>query len=222
MRVATVHDVDHPLGVAVAEVGVVRGSVVDHCLVNRVGRFVRKDARRQTRHHFSHSRQVAGVEDVVVDQHVLPEKVKVGAHVGEQSADLKTKSFKIEMNLFRRIAATHNNYTNQQHITNRIHSFIGKKSHNGVLLSRFYFSLNKLVTILKLKCMENNLNKLYFVLSDSFQKTILISDICMSAIANNCFNYISDIIYEANKKNIDRCSKNIPHTQKNRYSKMNH
>ena len=159
------------------------------------------------------------MEDVVVDQHVLPEKVKVGAHVGEQSADLKTKSFKIEMNL---LHITTIPITNQQHITNRIHSFIGKKSHNGVLLSRFYFSLNKLVTILKLKCMENNLNKLYFVLSDSFQKTILISDICMSAIANNFFNYISDIIYEANKKNIDRCSKNIPHTQKNRYSKMNH
>ena len=34
------------------------------------------------------ARQVAGVEDVVVDEHVLAEEVQVGAHVVEEASNL--------------------------------------------------------------------------------------------------------------------------------------
>lgn len=50
LGVSPVHDVDHPLGVAVPEVGVVRGAVVDHCLIDRVRRLVRENAGRQAGH----------------------------------------------------------------------------------------------------------------------------------------------------------------------------
>ncbi len=63
-----------------------------HGLVDRVGCFIRENAGRQTRHHLRDSGQVAGVEDVVVDQHVLPEKIQVGTHVVEKAADLKQKA----------------------------------------------------------------------------------------------------------------------------------
>jgi hypothetical protein len=44
LSVAAVHDVDHPLGVAVAEVGIVGWAVVDHRHVDGVARLVREDA----------------------------------------------------------------------------------------------------------------------------------------------------------------------------------
>jgi hypothetical protein len=45
-----------------------------HGLIDWISRFVWKDACGETRHHLGHARLVARVEDVVVDQHVLPEK----------------------------------------------------------------------------------------------------------------------------------------------------
>ena len=62
---------------------------MDHRLVDGIRRLVRKDAGGETRHHLGHARLVARVEDVVVDQHVFPEKLQVCAHVGEQSSNLK-------------------------------------------------------------------------------------------------------------------------------------
>jgi hypothetical protein len=44
LSVAAVHDVDHPLGIAVAEVRIVGWAVVDHRLVDGVARLVREDA----------------------------------------------------------------------------------------------------------------------------------------------------------------------------------
>jgi len=82
-RVTAIHDVNHSFGVAVAEVGVVRRSIMDHRLVDGIGRFVREDTSGEARHHLGHARLVTRVEDVVVDQHVLPEKLQVCSHVGE-------------------------------------------------------------------------------------------------------------------------------------------
>ena len=50
--IAAVDDVDHPLRIRIALIRVVRWPIVDHRLVDRVGRLVGKDARRQTRNHF--------------------------------------------------------------------------------------------------------------------------------------------------------------------------
>ena len=91
LRVSPIHYVDHSLGVAVPKVGVVRGAVVYHGLVDRIGRFVRKNAGGETRDNFVDSSFVAGVKDVVVDEHVLAEKVQVGAHVVEESTNLGKK-----------------------------------------------------------------------------------------------------------------------------------
>ena len=62
-----------------------------HRLVDRIGRFVRKNAGGETRDNFVDSGLVAGVKDVVVDEHVLAEKVQVCAHVVKESANLGKK-----------------------------------------------------------------------------------------------------------------------------------
>lgn len=54
----------------VAEVGVVRRAVVHHCLVDRVRRLVREDARRQARHHFANAALVRRAQHVVVHREV--------------------------------------------------------------------------------------------------------------------------------------------------------
>ena len=91
LRVTPIHHVDHSLGVAVPKVGVVRRAVVYHGLIDRIGRFVRKNACGETRDNFLDSSLVAGVKDVVVDEHVLAKKVQVGAHIVEQSTNLRKK-----------------------------------------------------------------------------------------------------------------------------------
>lgn len=108
--VAAVEDVDHALGVGVAEVGVVGRPVVDHLFCYRVRRLVREDARRHAAHHLLHLQLpfpsfprspevglraerdlelVRAGEDVVVDGHVLAEEVQVARHVREQAAHLR-------------------------------------------------------------------------------------------------------------------------------------
>lgn len=82
-----VEDVDHALGVRVAKVGVVRYSVVDHGLVDRVRRLVGEDARGQARHDLLDVVVVGGREHVGVDGHVDCEKVEVETHVAEEAAD---------------------------------------------------------------------------------------------------------------------------------------
>lgn len=94
---APILDVDHPLGVGVAEVGAVRWPVVNlgtgeqrvkqgrdlswavhgdgdahHVLVDGVRRLVREDAGGEAGDHLLHPRLVRRVQDVVVDVDVSP------------------------------------------------------------------------------------------------------------------------------------------------------
>ena len=85
--VGLVLDVDHPLGVGVAEVGGVRRTVVDHGLVYGVGRLVGEDAGGEAGDQLGHSELVTGGQDVVVHLHVVLVEITVGAHVGEESPD---------------------------------------------------------------------------------------------------------------------------------------
>ena len=89
--VSPVHDVDHPLGVGVAKVGVVRRPVVHHGLVYRVGRLVGEDAGGEAGDELLHSGVVAALQDVVVHPDVVAEEVAVGSEVGEQAAHLGDK-----------------------------------------------------------------------------------------------------------------------------------
>lgn len=85
--VGLVEDVDHPLGHGVAVVRVVWGPVVDHGLVNRVGRLVGEDTGAEAGDDLLGAGHVSGVEDVVVHAHVVPEEVEASPHVGEESPD---------------------------------------------------------------------------------------------------------------------------------------
>lgn len=66
-----VQHVNHPLGVAVAKVGVVWRSIVDHVLVNGVLGLVGEDTRGQAGDDLDHIRFVAHQQDVVVHHQVV-------------------------------------------------------------------------------------------------------------------------------------------------------
>ena len=61
--------------------------VVDHRLVDGVGRLVGEDAGGEAGHQLLHAKLVAHLQDVVVHLHVLPEEVTVGAHVGKEATN---------------------------------------------------------------------------------------------------------------------------------------
>ena len=86
--VHAVLDVDHALGVGVALVGEVRGTVVDHGLVDREGGFIGEDAGGEAGHQLLHAALVALLEDVVVHVHVVPPELHLVLHVGEETAHL--------------------------------------------------------------------------------------------------------------------------------------
>ena len=60
-----------------------------HGFVDGISCLVGKDAGGEARDDLFDSEIVAGVEDVVVHEHVVPEEVQVGPQVVEQSANLK-------------------------------------------------------------------------------------------------------------------------------------
>ena len=91
LLVSPVHDVDHSFGVGVAEVAVVRRTRVHHRLVDRVRRLIREDASGEARDDLPDAELVADGEHVVVHRHVVPEKVQVGPHVVEQTANLRVR-----------------------------------------------------------------------------------------------------------------------------------
>eukprot|EP00636_Phaeomonas_parva_P015482 CAMPEP_0118859466 /NCGR_PEP_ID=MMETSP1163-20130328/5700_1 /TAXON_ID=124430 /ORGANISM="Phaeomonas parva, Strain CCMP2877" /LENGTH=351 /DNA_ID=CAMNT_0006793057 /DNA_START=339 /DNA_END=1393 /DNA_ORIENTATION=+ len=84
--VAAVHDVDEALGVGVALVALVRRAVVDHGLIDGVGRLVREDARAQAGHELLDAELAAALHDVVIDEDVFPEEVDLAALVREEAA----------------------------------------------------------------------------------------------------------------------------------------
>jgi hypothetical protein len=59
-----------------------------HTLVDRIGCFVWKNTCGETRDNFLNAGLIAGVKNVVIDEHVLAEEVKIGPHVVEESANL--------------------------------------------------------------------------------------------------------------------------------------
>ena len=65
--------------------------VVDHRLVDWVGRLVGEDAGGEAGDQLLHAKLVAHLQDVVVHLHVLPEEVTVGAHVGEEPSNKSSK-----------------------------------------------------------------------------------------------------------------------------------
>lgn len=86
--VAAVEDVDHTLRVCVSLVASVRGSVVDHGLVDGVGGLVGEDAGRQARHQLHDLKNPAALHDVVVDEDVLAEELHLVLEVAEQPSHL--------------------------------------------------------------------------------------------------------------------------------------
>lgn len=83
--VGPVEDIDHPLGVRVAKVGVMRGPVVDHGLVDGIGGLVREDAGGQARDHLGDLGLVGTPQDVVVHLDVVPEEAHGVFHVLEEA-----------------------------------------------------------------------------------------------------------------------------------------
>lgn len=61
----------HALGVCIAGIGEVWWSVVDHGLINGVGRLVREDAGGQARHQLLHTKLLAQLEDVLLHRDVV-------------------------------------------------------------------------------------------------------------------------------------------------------
>ena len=57
-----------------------------HRFVDGKSGLVREDASRETRDAFLDAVLVTGTQDVVIDEHVVAEKVQLGPHVGEQAS----------------------------------------------------------------------------------------------------------------------------------------
>lgn len=71
LGVGAVHGVDEALGKGVALVGRVRGSVVEHRLVDGVGRLVGEDAGGEERNELLHLVNAAILHDIVINKGVL-------------------------------------------------------------------------------------------------------------------------------------------------------
>ena len=76
-----VSNIDHTLGVRIAEVGLVRETQVDLGLVEGVGDLVGIHTRREARDDLLDVGLVRGVQDVVVDQDVLAEEGELAREV---------------------------------------------------------------------------------------------------------------------------------------------
>lgn len=87
LRITPILDVNHPLGIGVAEVGAMRWPIVDHGLIDGIGGLVREDAGGEAGDHLLHPHLVGRVQDVVVDVDVCPPKIQVGADVFEEASD---------------------------------------------------------------------------------------------------------------------------------------
>lgn len=85
--VGPVEDINHPLGIRVAKVGVMRGPIVDHGLINGIGGLVREDAGGQTRDHLGDLGLVGTSQDVVIHLDVVPEEAHRVFHVLEESSN---------------------------------------------------------------------------------------------------------------------------------------
>ena len=84
LKVTPVLDIDHPLGIGVAEIGAVRWPIVDHGLIDGVRRLVWEDARGEAGDHLLHSALICRMQDIVVDVDVPPPKIQVAADVFEE------------------------------------------------------------------------------------------------------------------------------------------
>ena len=69
-----VSNIDHTLGVRIAEVALVRQAEVDLGLIEGVRNLVGEDTRRETRDDLLDAGLVCDVQDVVVDEHVVTEE----------------------------------------------------------------------------------------------------------------------------------------------------
>ena len=95
LSIAAIHHINHPLGIAVAEIAVVRRTIMHHGLINRVGCLIWKNAGGQAGYDLLHSRLKACLENVVIDEHILSEEIKISPHIVEQPTNLALKSYKM-------------------------------------------------------------------------------------------------------------------------------
>ena len=76
-------NVDHPLGMSVSEVTLVREAEVDLGLIQWVGDLVGKDTCREARDDLLDASFMRRVQDIVVDEDVVTEEGKLVFHVLE-------------------------------------------------------------------------------------------------------------------------------------------
>lgn len=84
--VRMVQYVDHTFRIGIAEVRLVRRTVVYHTLGDRVAGLVGKDTGGQARDAFAYAVLVGGSQNVVVHLTVQTKEVQIVCHVGEQTA----------------------------------------------------------------------------------------------------------------------------------------
>ena len=86
-RIGTIHGVDHAFCVSVSLVGVMGWSVVNHGLVDGIGRLVRENTRAQHADELLDLVDPRAFHDVVVHEHVEAIKFDLFGHVGKETAD---------------------------------------------------------------------------------------------------------------------------------------
>ena len=90
---ALVLDVHESLSVGVSEVGLMRGSEVDLCLVEGVLYLVGEDAGGEAGYELADLVLVGGLEHVVVDEQVVPQEGQLLTHVAEKTTDCSRKGY---------------------------------------------------------------------------------------------------------------------------------
>ena len=65
-----------------------------HGFINGVGSFVWKNACRKTGYHFFDTKLMTDVENVIIHHHIIPKKVQISPHVGEEASYLGKRTGK--------------------------------------------------------------------------------------------------------------------------------
>jgi len=85
--VCLVLDIDHTLSVGIAKVGLVRRTVVDHGLIDRVGGLVGEDAGGKAGNNLLDTKDLRSLKDVVINKQIITKEIELVFHVLEKTTD---------------------------------------------------------------------------------------------------------------------------------------
>ena len=75
--ISVILDINQPFGITVSKIRRVWWTAMNHCLINGISCFVRENAGGKARYYFTHTRFIAVVKNIVIDEDVVSLRNKI-------------------------------------------------------------------------------------------------------------------------------------------------